>query len=131
MARIEVNLDTQVSNFVAVAKGTYPMTITAVKDRRADGKQDLEIRLEHVTPAVELTGLDGQPLKGQPSGLFMYLQLATDKQWKLRQVVEAAGLTWGALDTDDLLQKTVNVVVDIEEYNGEMKNRATRCTKAA
>jgi hypothetical protein len=125
MAKIDVNLDTTVSSFVAVAAGKYPMKITKVTDRRP-GKTDLEIQLQHVTPAYELNGVDGETVKGQPSGVYLYTSLAPDKQSRLRELVEAAGLVWGDLDTDDLQGKEVLATLKLEEYQGEQKNKVAR-----
>lgn len=126
MALLNVNPAAEVSQFEFVKAGTYPMRITKVVDRNP-GKNDLEVTLEHTTPPSELYNIQGNPLKGKPSSLKDYVMLAFDKQWKLRMLVESAGMEWGDLDpVVDLLGKEVQVVVKIDTYEGEQKNKVGR-----
>ena len=127
--RIVVNPDAEVSAFAPVRPGTYRMRISEVEDRRPE-KEDLHIILVHTMPANELTGIDGEPLKGQASSVHDYLQLAPDKQWKLRSVVEAAGMEWGDFMPSDLKDKEVELAVTTETYNDQLRNRAGRYVKA-
>lgn len=113
--------------FEAVKPGTYVLRIKEVKDRNSEGKNDLEVSMEHTTPNAELIGLNNEPIKGIPQGLFDYVMLADDKQWKLRQITEAAGLAWTDYDpVVDLQGKEVTVVLKNEMYEGQMKNKVVR-----
>lgn len=123
--KVTVNPDVQNTSFESVKAGTYLVTIKEIKDRNP-AKNDLEIRYEHVAQASELPGLDGEPIKGQPSGLYDYVMLAPDKQWKLRQLVEAAGLMWNDFDTDDLVGTEVMVQIIEDNYQGSIKNKIKR-----
>jgi len=127
MARLTVNPDAEVSTgFEAVKPGTYRMKIDSVKDRNPE-KNDLEVKLVHITPASELVNIAGEPLKGIPSSIFDYVQLVFEKQWKLRSLVEACGLPWGDLDPEvDLQGREVDVVIKLEEYQGEQRNKLGR-----
>ncbi len=124
---ISVNPEAEVSaNFAAVKAGTYAVRIKSVEDRNPE-KNDLKVQYEHVTPVSELCGLDGGQLKGVPSGLTDYIMLADDKQWKLRTLTEACGLPWENYDpTTELNGKEVEVVVKLEEYQGEQRNKIAR-----
>ena len=127
MALIKANPEAEISTgFEEVRPGTYRMRIDTVEDRNPQ-KNDLKIRLVHTTPATELCGLTGEPLKGQPSSLFDYIMLASDKQWKLRTLTEAAGLPWTDYDPiADLPGKEVDVVIKLEPYEGEQRNKVAR-----
>jgi hypothetical protein len=66
-------------------------------------------------------------LKGLAGGIFDYIPLADDKQWKLRTITEAAGLPWGDYDPEvDLPGREITVVVKVEQYEGEWKNKVGR-----
>lgn len=126
MGILKVNPDAEAKTFETVKPGTYRMRIKEVIDRNPE-KNDLRISLEFVSPAIELLGLTGEPLKGLPGSLFDYVGLNYDKQWKLRQLVEACGRTWGDLDpVEDLRGLELDVVVKIEPYEGEQKNKVAR-----
>ena len=127
MGRINVNPEAEVSTgFEAVKAGTYRMRIKEVIDRNPE-KNDLRIVLEHTTPAVELYGISGEPLKGQPSSVFDYIMLDPAKQWKLRALTEAVGLPWEDYDPIvELTGREVDVILKLEEYNGEQNNKVNR-----
>ena len=124
---IRVNPAAEVSTgFEAVKTGNYRMRIKQVTDRNPE-KNDLEVVLEHTLTAAELAGTAGLPLKGQPSGVYDYIMLAEDKQWKLRAITEAAGLPWGDYDpVIDLPGREVDVVLKTEPYEGELRNKVGR-----
>jgi len=127
MALINVNPEAEVkTGFETVKAGTYPMRIKEIKDRNPE-KNDLEVQWEHVTPVGELTGISGEPLKGQPSGVYDYIMLSPDKQWKLRMLTEAASLPWTDYDpVVDLQGVEVEVVLKLEAYEGEQRNKVAR-----
>lgn len=127
MGMLNVNPDAEVrTGFEPVKPGTYRMRIKEVTDRNPE-KNDLRLVLEHVTPSSELLGLNDEPLKGQAGSCFDYIMLDYDKQWKLRQVVEAAGLPWGNFDPAvDLVGLELDVVIKNEVYEGEQRNKVAR-----
>ena len=124
---VNVNPDAEVSvGFEAVKPGTYPVRITEIKDRNPE-KNDLEVTLEHTTPKESLLGLTDDVLKGQASRLKDYIMLAPEKHWKLRAITEAAGLPWQDYDPEtELLGREINVVIKLEEYMGEQRNKVAR-----
>ena len=129
MARLTVNQAAEVStSFEAVRPGTYRMRIKDVVDRNnlTPSKNDLKVTLEYVDP-TSLVGITGEALKGSAGNLFDYVMLDFEKQWKLRQVVEACGLPWGDLDPGtDLKGQECDVIVKTEAYEGEMRNKVNR-----
>jgi hypothetical protein len=130
MGMIRVNPEAEVkAGFAPVKAGTYAMRIKEITDRNPE-KNDLKVVLEFVAPASELIGLDNEPLKGSAGSLFDYIMLDFDKQWKLRMITEAAGLPWGNFDPMDLQGKELNVVVKLETYEGEQRNKVARYVAA-
>ena len=126
-AMLNVNPAAEVkTGFNPVKPGTYNMRIKEVTDRNPE-KNDLKIVLEFVAPASELMGIDNEPLKGNAGSLFDYVMLDNEKQWKLRQLVEACGLEWQAFDPlVELPSRELSVVVKTELYEGEQKNKVAR-----
>ena len=112
--------------FAPVKPGTYLMRIKDVIDRNPE-KNDLKIQLEFVQPASELLGIDNKPFEGSLGTVFDYIMLADDKQWKMRQLTEACGLTWGSYDpVVELPQKELSVVLKTEVYNAITSNKVVR-----
>lgn len=128
MGAFNANPQAEVSaGFEAVKAGTYRMRVKECKDRSSEGKQDYEVKLEHTLPKEELVGVEGSPLKGMPSTVYDYLMTAPDKQWKLRSITEAAGLPWQDYDpVTELIGRELDVVVKVEPYNGENRNKVAR-----
>lgn len=125
----KVNPDAEVkSGFPTFKPGTYTMRIKAVVDRSPE-KNDFKVTLEFADVSQLIT-LDGQQFNGSVEGagnLFDYVMQDPEKQWKLRQLTEAAGLPWSDFDpTVDLIGREVQVVVKTEAYEGEQKNKVAR-----
>lgn len=134
MAIIKANPEAEVSvGFSTVKAGTYRMRIKEVEDRNPD-KNDLKVTLEWILPASELLGVDNAPLKGNSGNLFDYVSLdgsldekGKSKQWKLRTLTEAVGLSWSDYDpVVDLPGKELDVIVKLDTYEGEQKNKVSR-----
>lgn len=120
------------SDFPTFRPGTYRMRIKSVTDRSPE-KDDFKVTLEYVEQA-QLVTLDGNPYNGSLEGagnLFDYVMKDSEKQWKLRQLTEAAGLPWQDYDPEgDLPSKELDVKITTEEYKGELKNKVGRYLKA-
>jgi hypothetical protein len=126
MALINANPNAELKpEFETVQAGAYTMRVKSVEDRNPE-KNDLKLTLEFVDPPMNLTNLAGQPCKAV-GNLFDYVMLAADKQWKLRQLTEAAGLPWANYDpTVELIGKELQVQVKLEAYEGEQRNKVAR-----
>lgn len=126
MGMVNVNPEAELRpEFETVKAGTYAMRIKAVKDRNPE-KNDLEVQLEHVDVPANLTNLRGEPCKAV-GGVFDYIPLAHDKQWKLRQVTQAAGLPWQSYDpVTELLGRELQVVIKLDLFEGEQRNKVAR-----
>jgi hypothetical protein len=133
MAVLNVNPAAEAgSEFPVFQPGTYHMRVKEVTDRSIDPsnpKQDFKVVLEYVDPSA-LILVNGQPYEGKADAagsLFDYIMQAPDKQWKLRQISDAAGLQWVDQDfTQTLVGQELDVKVKIEEYQGEQKNKVSR-----
>ena len=129
---ITVNLDEAVGGFVPVRAGIYPMRIEAVEDRRQTpaAKDDLKVALKHLTPALDLVGVDGEVIKGTPGTVWVYLTLTKGKAFRTAELLKVLGMT-GTFDPEDLLGKGVNVKLKLNEYNGEISNKVDCFVSAA
>lgn len=123
---IKANSEAEASvGFETIKPGTYRVRVKEVTDRNPE-KNDLRVVLELVDMS-NLLNPAGEALKGRPGSLFDYIMLDADKQWKLRSITEAAGLPWNDYDpVVDLPGRELDVVVKVEEYNGELKNKVGR-----
>lgn len=133
MALLKVNPQAESkSDFPTFAPGTYRMRIKEVQDRSINAenpKPDYKVTLEFVDLA-QLVKIDGTPYNGGLDGagnLFDYVMQDAEKQWKLRQLTEAAGLPWADYDPCvELPGKEIDVKVKTEVYEGEQKNKVGR-----
>ena len=125
MALIKANPAAEVSvAFDVVKPGTYPCRIVEVTDRNPE-KNDLKVTLEYIEPST-LVNVAGEPAKNAGK-LFDYVQLAEDKQWKLRTLTEACGLPWADFDpVVDLVGREVKVTIKLDTYEGTQSNKVAR-----
>lgn len=127
MPRVTVNPNAEVSQFNPVKAGTYRLKITGSEQKQSQAGNDyIEWTLKFVDPADSLTGVDGQPLKGQPSNIRLRTMLSPELQWKLRGLVEAALGSWRDFDEDELYGKEVEVSIKEEPFEGVIRNTAGR-----
>lgn len=139
MARITVNPQADAdAGFEVAAPGVYPMRIEgsanfpAVAEfdsKKTPGNRGLKIRLVFADPtAIQTT--EGKQARNLGSVIDQSVLIApSDKQGKLRSLVEAVGLAWADFDTDDLAGKEVKAKVGIDEYNGVVRNKIERYIK--
>lgn len=136
MGMLKVNPQAEASTqFPTFQPGTYRMRVKEVRDREEnpqEGKEpkpDYMVSLEYVDPS-QLVLLDGTPYNGSLDAtgtLFDYVMKDPEKQWKLRQITEAAGLPWEDYDPCvGLLGKELDVKVKTEVYEGEQRNKVSR-----
>lgn len=139
MARITVNPNADAdAGFDIAAPGVYALRIEASKNfpavqefdsKSTPGNRGLKIRFVFADPSA-VTTIKGETAKNLGSIIDQScLIYPTEKQGKLRSLVESAGLTWGDFDTDDLEGREVLAKVDIDNYKGEDKNIVVRYLK--
>jgi hypothetical protein len=125
MGLINVNPDAEVkSAFDVVQAGTYRVRIKEVEDRNPKNN-DLKVTFNFVDAPAMVTNVQNEPCKNLGQ-LFDYVMLASDKQWKLRSLVEACGMVWQNLDEQDLVGRELDVTVKVEDYQGDKVNKVGR-----
>src|SRR3989304_2098850 len=113
--------------FEVVKPGTYRLRILEITEfTAASGNTCWKVRFEYAEPST-LEKLSGGPASN-PGNIFdnSLVVSPAEKQGKLRGFVEAAGLAWRDLESDELLAQEVLAKVGIEEYDGEQRNVVKR-----
>ena len=127
MGQFQVNPDAEVSQFNPVKAGTYRMKVLKHEEKESQaGNKYFKWQLGFIDPADSLLGIDGAPLKGAPSSIFLNTMLAPDLQWKLRALVEAALGSWRDFEPTELYGKEVECAVTEREYEGNISNEISR-----
>lgn len=129
MPRLTANPNAEANlAFDVVKPGTYRMRVKEIVEFTAQsGNTCWRARLEYAEPVDRI---DGQPAQNPGTVLDNSLVAApADKQGKLRSFVEACGIGWSDLDSDQLVGCELVAKIDIEEYNGEQRNTVRRYMK--
>ena len=118
--RINVDLNTDVSGFGYAEAGRYRLRILSVEHKQTKEHPYLAWKVEFADPNIK-SAKDGSPKVGN---IFenTTLKKGDNAQFRLRQLCEALGVKWGDFDTDDIIGREFEAEVDIEEYNGTLKN---------
>ena len=132
MAKLNANPNVTASAaFDVVKPGVYKLRVRELNEfiAKESGNKCLQLEAEYVDIS-NIDKLDGgqatNPGTIRDYGLVME---PADKQGKLRGLVEACGMNWGDLDTDELIGKEFEAKVGTEPYNGEPKNVIKRYLK--
>jgi hypothetical protein len=132
MPKLTANPNVEVNSaFDVVKPGVYKMRVKEIEEFTANsGNTCWRLRAEYAEPSsldkVDGTGPANNPGTILDSGLVI---APADKQGKLRGMVEACGVAWANLDSDDLIGKEFDAKVGTKEYNGELKNVIKRYLK--
>jgi hypothetical protein len=128
MGKFTPNPAAEVSaGFEAVRPGEYRMRIKAAVDRASEGKTDYKLTLEHILTKAELTNVDGEPMKGNAGGVFVYLPYDSERQGMLKGAVLAMGLSWDqGFDETEFIGREIPVVLKLDTYNGVVSNKVAR-----
>lgn len=131
MARLNVNPNAEASvAFDTIKPGIYRMRVKEVLtvDQNgnafvsASGNTCWRVRFEFADPGQVLNLSEAV---AQNPGTLMDAGLVIDpaeKQGKLRGLVEALGMIWQDLDSDDMIGRECDVKVGLGEYKGEKRN---------
>ena len=114
--RIQITSEEQTSGYEMAFPGTYQALIVSRKDAAGPNGP-------YGKWSIELLGVDrnseGVPLGGKKVGyVFETTTYMAGKRWRLAQMAGAAGLDASSFDTDELIGKTVTVVIDVEKDEG-------------
>lgn len=130
--KITVNPQAQASgDFGYAAPGDYTLRVVACEEKKKAGSEYsyLEWKLEFAdpnTPSVEKNA-DGTSKK--VSNIFENTSLKPEAQFRLRDICEALGLTWGDFDTTQVIGMQARARVKLESYDGKIKNVVDRFIK--
>jgi hypothetical protein len=122
--RINVDPETQAGGFDYVADGLYTLRVIDIQEKE---KQYPYLRWE-----LELADSNVKGVKGQkPGHVFEIttLKSGNNAQFRLKQICEALGLTWGDFDTDDVKGMELQAYLTIKEYNGTFSNEVDKFVK--
>ena len=118
---INVDPDTESSGFDYVENGLYRLRIVNVEL----GKKEypyLKWELELADPNIK--GIKGK----KPGHVFEIttLKSGSNSQFRLKQMCDALGLTWGNFDTDDTKGMECDAYLKVKEYNGVFSNEVDK-----
>ena len=125
--RINVDPNTDVSGFGYANAGRYTLRITKSEQMQGPKAPYIKWTLEFADPNVQSsTG------KGKVGNIFENTTLSKENngQFRLRQLCEACGITWGDFDTDDMIGREFDAEVDVKEYNGTLSNEVKKYVPA-
>lgn len=125
MPRVTLDLS-EARSFDAVEPGVYQMIIDAIeepkKSKGGTGPLGSMIDFKFADPSLDQkagTVSRWYAFEGKGSGFFRELwKAATGEDLPVGQAFD--------IDTDDAIGRTVNVLIDNEEYEGRMQNRVQR-----
>lgn len=131
--RVTVNPEQQPSgNFTYAPAGDYTLRVVGCEEKKKEGSEFgyLAWKFEFADPMVE--GVEKGP-NGEriPVGnIFENTTLKPSAQFRLRDLIEAVGMTWGDFDPAQLTGMEFRAKVKTEIYDGKIKNVVDKYTPA-
>jgi hypothetical protein len=117
--RINVDPSTEAGGFGYAVAGRYRLRIAKAEHKQ---KQFPYIKwtIDFADPNVQ----SADPLYKKVGSIFenTTLKSGENAQFRLRQLCDAVGITWGDFDTDDAIGREFDAEVGISEYQGTMSN---------
>lgn len=115
--KITVNPDAQASgNYGYAAAGDYVLRVVKCEQKTAT--------YPYLNWSFEFADKSVQAVEAgkQLGSIFEITTLKPEAQFRLRDLCEALGLTWGDFDTDEVIGLEGTAHVKIDEYEGKLKN---------
>lgn len=139
MVRITANPAAEADiGFENAAPGVYAMrcegspnmnAVSEFDSKSTPGNKGLKLRWVFSDPSGVVT-TEGKPARNLGSIIDQScLFFPEDKQGKLRSLVEAAGLPWTDFDSEQLVGAEVLCKIELDEYNGTVRNKISRYVK--
>ena len=119
--RITVDPETDVSGFGYAEAGRYRLRVISVSQEEGPKAPYLKWELEFSDPNVRPVEAD----KKRVGHIFenTTLKKGENAQFRLRQLVEALGETWGDFDAEYMIGREFEAEVCIDEYEGRFSNK--------
>jgi hypothetical protein len=122
--RITVDPNTDSSGFDYVSEGQYRLRVVKVEQKQKQGGDYpyLNWSFEFADPNV--LGVKGK----KPGNVFEITTLkpGSNSQFRLKQLCDALGLTWGDFDTDETIGMEFDAILGIKDYEGTLSNEVTK-----
>lgn len=126
MAKLNANPAVEANvTFDVVEPGEYNLRVDSIEPFTSQaGNECWRTRLSFTSPVNKIDGTPAQ----NPGTLIDNSLVAypPEKQGKLRSFVEACGLAWSDLDSDELIGQECIAKVGLEEYKGEQRSVVKR-----
>ena len=123
--RINVDPDTSSSGFGYANPGRYRLRVAADAEMKEGPKGAyLNWRFEFADPNVK--PVDPEAKKVGTIFEITTLKKGDNAQFRLKQLCDALGRTWGDFDTSELIGHEFEAEVDIETYQENIKNVVKR-----
>lgn len=121
--KINVDINTDASGFGYAEAGKYRLRITKVTSEQGPKAPYLKWVFEFADPNLK------PAVEGSKVGNIFEnttLKAGDNAQFRLRQLCDSVGVTWGDFDTDELIGREFNAEVGIKEYNGTLSNEVKK-----
>ena len=119
--RITVDPNTESSGFDYVENGQYRLRVAKVSMQKKEYNY-LKWEFELADPNIK--GIKGK----NPGHVFenTTLKSGENSQFRLKQLCDALGLTWGDFDTDETIGMEFDAYLKSKEYNGTISNEVDK-----
>lgn len=127
--KIKVDPTTDVSGFGYAPADEYRLRVVSVELKEGQKAPYLAWKFEFADPNVESVEKKEDGSNKQLGSIFdnTTLKEGDNAQFRLRQLCDAVGVEWGdEIDTENLIGLEFNAFVDLDEYQGTIKNVVKR-----
>lgn len=126
--KITVDPSTDAGGFGYAEAGKYSLRIKKVEQIQKPGSAYpyLKWEIEFSDPNVQSVPINGKAMKVGNIFENTTLNPSNNGQFRLRQLCEALGVTWGDFDTDDVIGAEFDAQVGIKEYEGNFSNEVKK-----
>lgn len=128
--RITVDPSTSSNGFGYAAAGRYTLRIQKVEQKVKDGGSFPYLKWEFsfADPNVQSISKDNPKV----GSIFenTTLRSGDNAQFRLKGLCDALGVAWGDFDTDELIGRTFDAQVDIDNYQDTFSNKVKKFISA-
>ena len=122
--RITVDPNADASGFGYVEAGQYRLRVVKCEQKEGKNFPYLKWEFELTDPNIKAT--DEKSAVGHIFENTTLKNEGKNPQFRLRQVCDALGITWGDFDTDEVTGLEGDAQLGIREYQGAMSNEVTK-----